>query len=40
MLTAGTLLKKEREKQNLSLEEISASTKIQKHYLEALEKDQ
>lgn len=39
MLTAGALLKKEREKQNLSLDDISASTKIQKKYLEALEDD-
>ncbi len=40
MLTAGTIIKKERERQNLSLEDISAGTKIQKHYLEALENDE
>ncbi|MFH1547131.1 MAG: helix-turn-helix domain-containing protein [bacterium] len=39
MLTAGTIIKKEREIQNLSLEEITSATKIQKHYLEALEAD-
>ncbi|MBN2101115.1 helix-turn-helix domain-containing protein [Candidatus Dojkabacteria bacterium] len=40
MLTAGEILKKERLRRNYSLEEIATATKIQRHYLEALEKNQ
>lgn len=37
MLTAGSILKKERLRRNYSLDEVSTATKIQKHYLESLE---
>lgn len=40
MLTAGKILKKERENKNYSLEDISSAIKIQKKYLEALENDE
>ncbi|MAT43811.1 MAG: hypothetical protein CL609_15860 [Anaerolineaceae bacterium] len=38
--TLGTYLKKIRKSRNLSLEEVSFSTKIKIHYLEALEEDE
>lgn len=40
MLTAGSVLQKERIRKNYSLDEVAAATKIQKHYLESLEKDE
>ncbi len=40
MLTPGMILKKERARKNYSLEEVSAATKIQVHYLNALENDE
>ncbi|MDD3661486.1 MAG: DUF4115 domain-containing protein [Candidatus Dojkabacteria bacterium] len=40
MLTAGSLLQKEREKRALSLEEVAAATKINKPYLLALENNE
>lgn len=39
MLTAGTLLKRERIAQGFSIEDVAAATKINKAYIAALEKD-
>ncbi|MEA3357194.1 MAG: DUF4115 domain-containing protein [Patescibacteria group bacterium] len=39
MLTAGAILKKERVRQKISLDKAVSATKIQKHYIEALESD-
>lgn len=39
MLTAGSILKKERLRKNYSLDEVAAATKIQKHYIDAMEKN-
>lgn len=39
MLTSGALLKSERKKKKLTLEEVSAATKINQTYLEAIEQD-
>ena len=39
MESPGKFLKKERETRNISLEEISKSTKVKEHYLKAIEED-
>lgn len=39
MLTPGSILKKERIRSKLSIEEVSVATKIQPHYLKAIEED-
>jgi cytoskeletal protein RodZ len=39
MLTAGTLLQNERKKQGLGVDEVSAATKINRSYIEALEEN-
>lgn len=39
MLTAGSLLQNERKKQGLGIEEVSAATKINSSYIEALEEN-
>lgn len=39
MLTAGSLLQNERKKQDLAIEEVSAATKINSSYIEALEEN-
>ncbi|MBN1618101.1 helix-turn-helix domain-containing protein [Candidatus Dojkabacteria bacterium] len=40
MLTAGTILKKEREKKGYTIQDVSAATKIQRDYITALENDE